>query len=171
MFHRWSTPQQKTSSRKEHPSTLLIVVSHILKQLRSLAQVEQPCPTPLGNPGYVPPLSLKDSWLISDQPSISIGHISLHLWRQTAISRHSICPVHCFPSWQRPIVAGSGQSGPGGAECSLPRVPRPGQGCPGPRGVRTEPAPLSCGEHPGPGQGAVRPARHCCELTGMALEG
>lgn len=43
---------------------------------------------------------------------------------QVGISWHSICPVHSFPSWQKLIVAGSGQTGPGGAESSLPRVHR-----------------------------------------------
>lgn len=59
------------------------------------------------------------------------------------------CPVHCFPSWQRPIVAGSGQTGPGEAEASLPRVHRPEPG-----GAWAEGSRNSCG-------GGSRPAGGC----------
>lgn len=44
---------------------------------------------------------------------------------QVGISWHSSCPVHCFPSWQRPIVAGP--------RLRYPECTAPGQGVPGPR--------------------------------------
>lgn len=100
---------------------------------------------------------------------------------QVGISWLSICPVHCPPSWQRPIVAGSGQPGPvfaapsaqsraGGAWAGGSRSSG-GGGC--------KSCPFELQEEPcsPPEQGLGRPrgsrtactalGRCCCEVSGM----
>lgn len=120
-------------------------------------------------------VSLKDRLLFSDQLSTSIGHmgISFYLWKdwQVGISWYSICPVHCCPSWQRLVVAGSGQTGPGRAESSPLRVRRArrclGRRQPLPCELREEPrSPPE--QRPGRSGTACTALGRCCrEVTGM----
>lgn len=119
-----TSPQQKTSSRKQHPSSLLIVVLHVLKQL--MIQ-NSPVPHCSGTWGMFLQKYFFERSFTHCRPALFLHWAPRHIPPPlgTGISRLSSVPSIAFP-------AGKGRLLQGAARLAQAECTEPGQGGPVP---------------------------------------